>query len=351
MNIAKKLPVALTVFLALSAHALVVSDYDTAESDAVLTANGFSWDGVYNINSCSGVAVADHWILTAAHVADDVTSGTVTIGSDSYSATTTYNSAGADLALIYVADVTFDTYYDIGSFTVTTNTVRQGPQMMTTYTTQTALMVGYGTTGTVDTTTTFTAGSTGKGTERWGTNEASLSNGEIYTYEVTANGYTSTDVIMDFNTADTTYEAGVGTGDSGGGVFVQNADSGEWELAGIMNSSLTGTDQDYVGAVQLSEYSDWITSTMATVIPEPTTIAIFGTGMFGLLGYRRRRQWLNAFQFQRKHKDRVQSGERPLAASHLITISNPWQKAPQTAPKPDRIGDWLVKMDRILRTR
>jgi V8-like Glu-specific endopeptidase len=324
---------------ALSAHAIIVSglgdDYaaPTDNPNTVTAYSAFDWNGVYNINNSSGVAVGEHWILTAAHVANDVTDGNVKIGNTTYTGVSTYyQDDGADLALIYVANAIF-TSYNITSSLSTSDTL---------------LMVGYGNTGTVDTSTTFSDGGSGKGTKRWGTNKA-IALSSVGTDENLdgTNEFTSQDFLMSFNTSDTTYEAGVGIGDSGGGVFVKNGDT--WELAGIMNSSLSDGSTDYVGAVFLPTYSTWISDTMAmtTVIPEPTTIAIFGTGIFGLIGYRRRREWLKALQLRKRDKIITKSGERPLIESRVLSlprVSERFQMAPQTAQNKDRIGDLIVKI-------
>lgn len=341
MKIAQKILLATIALTSLKASAIIVSNYTTAQTDTVLESNGFDWDGVYNVNNCSGVAVGEHWLLTAAHVADDVTSGTVKIGSTTYSGvSTSYQTDGADLALIYVSDVTFDTYYDITSCSLN----------------DTAIMVGYGNTGTV-TTATFTDSGLGKGTKRWGTNKITFTD---QTIDTAGTSYSSTGVYMQFNSSpsptSTTYEAGVGTGDSGGGLFVMD-ENGSWSLAGILNTSASDGTNDYVGAVQLSEYSDWITTTMDTIaIPEPATLTIFGTGFFGLIGYRRRREWLGGLNGLRKSKSRRQpTGLRAETGSQLepilLKLASGRAAAPQTAPKADPIGDLIMKIDGRLRRR
>jgi|GEM_PF-2751157 len=80
---------------------------------------------------------------------------------------------------------------------------------------------------------------------------------------------------MNFGYGDTSYEAGLATYDSGGGVFVD--DSG-WKLAGVsLGVGYTGGspppyDVCVVGSVP--SYVDWITQT----VPEPATILLLGLG-------------------------------------------------------------------------
>ena len=74
---------------------------------------------------------------------------------------------------------------------------------------------------------------------------------------------------MSFGLNDTTYEAGTGVGDSGGGVFYD--DGGVWKLAGI-NTKRTMINTQYKStfAVGMSDYADWIAAT----IPEPAMMIV-----------------------------------------------------------------------------
>ncbi len=80
---------------------------------------------------------------------------------------------------------------------------------------------------------------------------------------------------MGFHNSSTTYEAGVGTYDSGGGSFIN--DDGTWKLAGI-NTSRGGSNGNYTSifAVSVPEYATWISGT----VPEPSTILL----LFGASG-------------------------------------------------------------------
>ena len=90
------------------------------------------------------------------------------------------------------------------------------------------LMAGYGTTGS---TYPFywTDNGSGRGTRRWGSQEINRTATRIY--DLGGGTTINKGFWMDFDLANTPYEAGTGVGDSGGGVFYQ--DEGVWKLAGI----------------------------------------------------------------------------------------------------------------------
>ena len=60
----------------------------------------FNWDYVYKYKGSSAVAVDDHWLITAAHVADDGGSGALTINGNTFSQMQRVFHPTADLALI-----------------------------------------------------------------------------------------------------------------------------------------------------------------------------------------------------------------------------------------------------------
>ncbi|WP_372807515.1 trypsin-like serine protease [Pontiella sp.] len=71
------------------ARAIAVSDYAVAEEAPSNTTfgAGFDWSFVYSYRDATAVAVDHYWILTAAHVADDVTShvkSNLTVNGETY---------------------------------------------------------------------------------------------------------------------------------------------------------------------------------------------------------------------------------------------------------------------------
>jgi hypothetical protein len=230
-----------------SASAIVVQDYTTAEA----APPGLDWSNVYNYKNSSAVAVGANWLLTARHVADDGGDGSVSVDGTVYNQQEIvfHPSLSADLALVRY-DKTFPGFYPLY-----TDGLLFSPKLN-------VLLVGYGTTGSV-----YDAGWTdngsGRGTRRWGTQEI----------HVTAiDGF-----YMTFGLADTVYEAGLGDGDSGGGVFYD--DGGVWKLAGIITKRVR-VDELYTStfAIGMSDYADWI----AVTIPEPAMIPLVGMGTLGL---------------------------------------------------------------------
>lgn len=215
---------------------------------------GFNWDYVYNYKNCSSVAVDPYWILTAAHVADDAGSGSLTIGATTYNQQEIVYHTSADLAL-----VRYDKMLP-GHYSLYAGALYVGDDI---------LMVGYGNTGTVSSAS-YTDSGKGSGTKRWGSNKLDLAGWLGNTYVLGAN----------FTGGATANEAGVGVYDSGGGSFIN--DNGTWKLVGINISRGPSTPPytvSYMAA--MTTYEPWVSS----VIPEPTTgILLAGVGIaFGII--------------------------------------------------------------------
>jgi hypothetical protein len=116
----------------------------------------------------------------------------------------------------------------------------------------------------------YTWSGTTNDTERWGTN---LVDSTVNNYSIS--GYTSDILVAHFDApGSTTYEAGVAAWDSGGGWFHKQED-GTWAVVGLSeytahasisqswfaNSTNGSSNPDEMGAVRVSSYASWITST------------------------------------------------------------------------------------------
>ncbi len=234
-----------TVFTAGVSSALVVPDNTVATNSpgAAGAAYNLNWNYTYYYKSCSASAVASNWIVTAGHVADDGGTGNLTVDGEIYTQKEIVFHPTADLALVRY-DKTFPGFYPLYTGTFPT----------TSFLKKSAVITGYGYNGTTHTTN-WTAGSSGRGERRWGTQKIEGN----YQWPVTNGTFVSQSIIMYFNSSDTPYECGYAVGDSGGGIFIK--DGGTWKIAGINTYTATRYAQyDTLLATSIPAYAGWINS-------------------------------------------------------------------------------------------
>ncbi|MGE4488473.1 MAG: hypothetical protein AB7E95_02890 [Kiritimatiellales bacterium] len=250
----KKIVMLLTIVLPFVGKAIITADNSTAETDPY-GSTGFDWSYVYEHPDGSAVAVDAYWVLTASHVADYGGAGTLTINGTNYYQQEIVYHESADLALIRY-DKALPGFYSLYSGEL----VPKNPNNQLS-----VVMVGYGHTGTASSASWTDSGS-GRGTERWGTQKIDSTQTLAYNAGGTTGITTNNGFWMDFNLGDTTYEAGVGVYDSGGGTFYN--DNGTWKLAGI-NTVRIPVDSPYNSTFSVSAgaYEPWISQT----VPEPST--------------------------------------------------------------------------------
>ena len=92
----------MALFPYVEVEAIATADVTTSESNPsnVSAYADFNWDFVYNFKGSSGVAIDDHWLITATHVADDPESGALTINGEVYTQMQRVYHPTADLALV-----------------------------------------------------------------------------------------------------------------------------------------------------------------------------------------------------------------------------------------------------------
>ena len=248
-----------------SAPAIIVADYSVA-TNAPIDSWNVNWDYVYKYKNCSSVAVGSHWLLTAAHVADDAGDGTILVNGTNYyqqeivfhaPANDSEHTNRADLALVRF-DKEFPGYYPL--YTNTFPTYHGGTDKRLN-----AVLIGYGVTGTVYstyyTTSAWNDSPNGSGIKRWGSQKIDGPVTEAYDLLSTTVGTVNVGLQMDFSQVDTTtYEAGAGVYDSGAGTFVN--DGGAWKLAGINTALYSGPNYTGMFAVSVPAYKTWVTNVM-----------------------------------------------------------------------------------------
>jgi hypothetical protein len=281
------------------ASAVTVRD-DQAANAAYTSPSAASFPSVglnsYTISDVTtGVLVAPNWVLTAAHAFTlNPTLTTLTLpNGNSYNVVPgsfAFEPTGADLALFRIQQ-------QAGG-----PALPNASQVATLYTgtaelNKTSTNVGYGYGGT---------GTTGenpaafpRGVRRLGENMIDAygtQNGA--TIDLGTNPAGAQYLIADFDNplapsaanglagAVTSLESGLGTGDSGGGVYIN--DGSGVKLAGILVARGTGTGNygDLIVAERISPRVAWINS----VIPEPGSAALFALGGAAASLWRRRRR-------------------------------------------------------------
>lgn len=216
------------------------------------------WNNVGQVNGASGVYLGNGWVITAGHVG----AGNFTLNGTTYAAV-----AGASMSVTNGSDTADLTLFRIspqpGLAPLILSTT-DPKAMSTTAQGSSVVMAGFG----------------GDGNNRtWGTNNITFINQSI---TLDGTPYSSND----FLTISQTFTEGrttsnnltqVVVGDSGGGDFIFNSSSSQWELAGIneVNGTVTltinGTATTYTmsGMVQLSTYAAQINAIIAPPVDSP----------------------------------------------------------------------------------
>lgn len=235
------------------AGAIAVDDLVTAEANPtnVGAYADFNWDYVYRYKGSSSVAVDSHWLLTAAHVADDGGSGALSIGEETYTQMQRVFHPTADLALVRY-DRAFPGFYPLAVETVV------GAEVV---------VVGYGRQGNVVSTffdAYFTETGTAHSTKRWGTNRIDQKKTYPTTQPIEASslGFQISISRDRSSESPTNYEAGCNVYDSGCGLFLK--EGGVWKLGGsmILREGTSTTRFTRNGAVDIASYSSWISDVL-----------------------------------------------------------------------------------------
>ena|SRR5208282_1621821 len=241
------------------------------------------WNYVGQINGDnSATYLGDGWVLTAAHVG----AGSFDLNGNAYaeiagSAQSISNSSG-------IADLTL---FRINTTSTTNGTVLGLPQLTLSTSDPIAFAFGVSGSGVV------MVGYGGGQGETWGFNTVTQINQPI---SLQGASYVSNDFFTALGTTTYINPGGSGSqsvtnnaqlvgGDSGGGDFIFNPATGQWELAGINEAVGTTNQGQYVSAfVQLDTYASQIEADMSPV-PLPASLwpMLLGLGGLAALSYRR----------------------------------------------------------------
>ena len=211
---------------------------------------GMTTDYVGRTGIGSAVAVSGRYALTLRHVAASAGS-TIQMAGQTYYVQEVIDAPDLgqfwppDLRLLKVSSL-IETHVDLF-----TGSLTAGDDLM---------VVGTGYDGTIDAANDLWDWDTSTDRElRWGTNQYDTDTWSIYD-----TCYSNT-LQIEFDADATVYECGIGAGDSGGGVFVQDTD-GDWKLAGLSGyvNRINGASPPYnvFYAVSMPAYADWIEDTM-----------------------------------------------------------------------------------------
>jgi len=244
------------------------------------------WNYVGQVQSgASGTYLGNGWVLTAGHVGAQ---STITLDNEIYdmipnsaqNITYTENDETytADLTLFQISTTSLnDTVLNLPALTISTN-----DPVAFSYGTpgSQAAIIGYG---------------GGRG-ETWGYNTITAVNQPVtpegFTY-VSNDFYTALGTITSTNpngpgSQSITNNAQLVGGDSGGGDFIYNAATGQWELAGINEAIGTVGDQYISAFVQLDTYAAEINS--VTAVPEPSISVLLPLSLGVILIFRAKRK-------------------------------------------------------------
>ena len=245
-------PILLTALLAAPAEAVVPGETDVSPFlDPQSDYYGMTMDTVGWVGSGSCVAVSGRYVATVRHFSASVGSS-INMGGDTYVVEDVIDAPdlgqfwAPDLRLLKVSSL-IDTYVDVYDGPLTSG--------------DGLVMVGTGYSGDVDTDNNTWTYSEATGRDwRWGTNQYDTG------AWIAQSGHYSKVLQIGFVAGETPYECGLASGDSGGGVFVRDASSGQWELAGLgaYINRIDGPSPPYNAsyAVSMLEYGHWVEDTL-----------------------------------------------------------------------------------------
>lgn len=248
------------------------TDSDVANWTSGWGSSGITgWDYVGTVSGASGVYLGNGYVLTAGHVA----AGNFMLDGQTYDmiAGSTVAIGTADLHL-YKIDTTSTTGATLTLPALTLSGTANPPSALH----SSVVFIGYG-------------GSHG---ETWGEDTVNYTNqtATLTSPAFVSNDFYTIDGATSSGPIHFTNNAQLVAGDSGGGAFLYNSSTHQWELAGLNEVQLQDGNGQIVGSgfVQLNTYSAIIEADMVVSAPEPPAWLLLAAGMAGagLFGAARR---------------------------------------------------------------
>lgn len=334
-----------TLFISFEASAAIIAGNKRGQSYQAPPANNTApsgseteWNRVGMLGDGTAVYLGDGWILTANHVSGS----SFVVGSESYSivAGTSDQIGSADLKVMRIDLTGGSSLETLGSVTLASNGLSVN-------TLGTQIGTGQTSTGQNDSYVTWTWDDAAEREKNWNYQHVSSTGttlGNTATFATSFENIEGYGAAVNHDSGSTYF-----VGDTLYGIAIGAAFG---DIDGTTKFTPYGNDRSVYA--DISAYSDLITA----AIPEPATLSIFGSGIFALIGYRRRYEWLDRLKQLFNRKDPLEPQAKILRSesgsylgSLLLKLFPVRPETPPLDSKADPLGDLIIKLDGLVRRK